>query len=158
MTAFLSTYVNKVDRKKRVSVPAPFRAVLAGSSFAGLIVYRSLREPAIEAFSRDVLDQLNSRRLSRSLEEDDFEQVLFGGGGGDSEIETIMAMVFELPFDSEGRVVLPPALADHAGIVDRAAFVGRGNRFQIWAPEEFQTHQDGAIDALRRRIGNGGGA
>lgn len=156
MTAFLSTYVNKVDRKKRVSVPAPFRAVLARSSFAGLIVYRSLREPAIEAFSRDVLDQLNSRRLSRSLEGDDFEQVLLGGG--DSQIETIMAMVHELPFDSEGRVVIPPALAEHAGIADRAAFVGRGNRFQIWAPEEFQTHQDRAIDALRQRIGNGSSA
>lgn len=156
MTAFLSTYVNKVDRKKRVSVPAPFRAVLAGSSFAGLIVYRSLREPAIEAFSRDVLDQLNSRRLSRSLEGDDFEQVLLGGG--DSQIETIMAMVHELPFDGEGRVVIPPALAEHADIADRAAFVGRGNRFQIWAPEKFQEHQDRAIDALRRRVENGGGA
>ncbi len=156
MTAFLSTYVNKVDRKKRVSVPAPFRAVLAGSSFAGLIVYRSLREPAIEAFSRDVLDRLNSRRLSRSLEGDDFEQVLLGGG--DSQIETIMAMVHELPFDGEGRVVIPPALAEHADIADRAAFVGRGNRFQIWAPEKFQEHQDRAIDALRRRVENGGGA
>lgn len=156
MTAFLSTYVNKVDRKKRVSVPAPFRAVLAGSSFAGLIVYRSLREPAIEAFSRDVLDRLNSRRLSRSLEGDDFEQVLLGGG--DSQIETIMAMVHELPFDGEGRVVIPPALAEHADIAERAAFVGRGNRFQIWAPEKFQEHQDRAIDALRRRVENGGGA
>ncbi len=26
MTSFLSTFVNKVDRKGRVSVPAPFRA------------------------------------------------------------------------------------------------------------------------------------
>ena len=156
MTAFLSTYVNKVDRKKRVSVPAPFRAVLAGSSFGGLIVYPSLREPAIEAFSRDVLDQLNSRRMSRSLEGDDFEQILLGGGDG--LVEAVMAMVHQLPFDREGRVVLPPGLAGHAGISDQAAFVGRGNRFQIWAPETFQAHQDRALDALRQRVGNGNGA
>ena len=155
MTAFVSTYVNKVDRKKRVSVPAPFRAALAGSSFGGLIVYPSLRESAIEAFSRDVLDQLNNRRMSRSLEGDDFEQILLGGGDG--LIDAVMAMVHELPFDPEGRVVLPAALAAHAGIADRAAFVGRGNRFQIWAPETFQAHQDEAIDALRRRVGNGDG-
>ncbi|MCY4547360.1 MAG: division/cell wall cluster transcriptional repressor MraZ [Defluviicoccus sp.] len=155
MTAFLSTYVNKVDRKKRVSVPAPFRAALAGSSFGGLIVYPSLRESAIEAFSRDVLEQLNNRRMSRSLEGDDFEQLLLGGGDG--LIDAVMAMVHELPFDPEGRVVLPSALAAHAGITDRAAFVGRGNRFQIWAPEAFQAHQDEAIDALRRRAGNGDG-
>ena len=153
MTAFLSTYVNKVDRKKRVSVPAPFRAALNRSSFAGLIVYPSLRESAIEAFSRDVLDQLNSRRMSRSLEGDDFEQILLGGGDG--LIDAVMAMVHELPFDPEGRVVLPAALAAHAGIADRAAFVGRGNRFQIWAPEAFQAHQDEALEALRRRAGNG---
>ena len=156
MTAFLSTYVNKVDRKKRVSVPAPFRAALAGSSFGGLIVYPSLRETAIEAFSRDVLDQLNSRRMSRSLEGDDFEQILLGGGDG--LVEAVMAMVHQLPFDREGRVVLPPALAAHAGISDQAAFVGRGNRFQIWAPETFQAHQNRALDALRRRVGNGDGA
>ncbi len=155
MTAFLSTYVNKVDRKKRVSVPAPFRAVLAESSSSALIVYPSFREPAIEAIGRDVLNQLNSRRMSRSLEGDDFEQVLLGGG--DSLVETIMALVHELPFDSEGRIVIPPALADHAGISDRATFVGRGNRFQIWAPDAFQDHQGQAIDALRQRIGNGGG-
>ena len=155
MAAFLSTYENKVDRKKRVSVPASFRTALAGSSFAGLIVYPSIREPAIEAFSRDVFYQLNSRHLSRSLEGDDFEQVLLGGG--DSVFETIMAMAHELPFDGEGRIVIPPALADHAGITDRAAFVGRGNRFEIWAPDAFQDHKDRAIDALRLRIGNGGG-
>ena len=156
MTAFLSTYVNKVDRKKRVSVPAPFRAALAGSSFAGLVVYRSLRQPAIDAFSRDVFYQLNSRQLSRSLEGDDFEQVLLGGG--DTVFETIMAMAHELPFDGEGRIVIPPALADHAGITDRATFVGRGNRFEIWAPDAYRDHEDRAIHALRQRIGNGNGA
>ena len=156
MTAFLSTYVNKVDRKKRVSVPAPFRAALAGSGFAGLVVYRSLRQRAIDAFSRDVFYQLNNRHLSRSLEGDDLEQVLLGSG--DSVFETIMAMAHELPFDGEGRIVIPPALADHAGITDRATFVGRGNRFEIWAPDSFREHEDRAIDALRQRIGNGGGA
>ncbi len=154
MTAFLSTYENKVDRKKRVSVPAPFRAALAGSSFAGLIVYRSFRQPAIDAFSRDVFYQLNSRHLSRSLEGDDFEQVLLGGG--DSTFETVMAMAHEVPFDGEGRIVIPPALADHAGISDRATFAGRGNRFEIWAPDTFRDHQDRAIEAMRQRFGNGG--
>jgi len=45
---FLSTFVNKVDRKGRVSVPASFRAALAGQSFAGIVVYRSFKNSAIE--------------------------------------------------------------------------------------------------------------
>ena len=153
LTAFLSTYVNKVDRKGRVSVPAPFRAALSASSFLGLIAYPSLRQPAVEAFSRDVLDQLNARRISQSLEGGDFEQVLLGEG--DPLVEAVMAIVHELPFDGEGRIVLPTALIAHGGLEDQAAFVGRGNRFQIWSPEAFEAHQQETIASLRMRITQG---
>lgn len=151
MTAFLSTYLNKVDRKGRVSVPAAYRGALAGGSFQGIIAYSSVTEPAIEAFGRDLLEQMSSRRTDQSIEGGDFEQLLLGGG--DNLVETIMAMVREMPFDGEGRVILPPALAEHAGITDRATFVGRGNRFQIWQPEAFERHQAEAIDRLRSRHG-----
>ena len=151
LTAFLSTYLNKVDRKGRVSVPAAYRGALAGGSFQGIIAYSSVTEPAIEAFGRDLLEQMSSRRTDQSIEGGDFEQLLLGGG--DNLVETIMAMVREMPFDGEGRVILPPALAEHAGITDRATFVGRGNRFQIWQPEAFERHQAEAIDRLRSRHG-----
>ena len=153
MTAFLSTYVNKVDRKGRVSVPAPFRAALSKTGQVGLIAYPSLRLPALEAFGRDVLDQLNARRMSQSLEDGDFARVLIGGG--DPVVEAVMALVHDLPFDGEGRIVLPAALVAHAGIDDQAAFVGRGDRFQIWAPEAFETHQRDTLEALRSRYAGG---
>ena len=156
MTAFLSTYVNKVDRKGRVSVPAPFRAVLSGSSFPGLIAYPSLLQPAVEAFGREVLEALNARRVSQSLEGGDFEQILLGGG--DSLVEAVMPIIRELPFDGEGRIVLPAALIAHAGIDGQAIFVGRGNRFQIWAPAAFEAHQQETLAALRARIASAGGA
>ncbi len=150
LTAFLSTYHNKVDRKGRVSVPAAYRSVLTGASFQGIIVYPSMTEPAIEAFGRDLLDRMSRQRTDRSIEGGDFEQLLLGGGDG--LVEAIMAMVRELPFDGEGRAILPPSLAAHAGITDRATFVGRGDRFQIWEPEAFERHQAEAIDRLRTRL------
>ena len=157
MTSFLSTFVNKVDRKGRVSVPAPFRAALAGEAFQGIIAYPSLADPAIDAFGRSVLEELNRRRLERTMQEGDFEAALLGG---DSMIDTIMALAHEMPFDGEGRIVLPAALADAAGVADRAAFVGRGSRFQIWSPEAFDRHQKSAMDSLRARLAAGrpGGA
>ncbi len=156
MTAFLSTYTNKVDRKKRVSVPASFRAVIAESDTGKLIAYPSLRDPAIEAMSRDVLNRISRRRMDQSLEQADFDQILLGSG--DSDLDTMMSIANDLPFDREGRVVIPSDFAEHAGISDEAVFVGRGNRFQIWAPERFRDHQDRALAALRRRIGNGAAA
>ena len=155
MTSFLSTFVNKVDRKGRVSVPAPFRATLAGQSFQGIVAYPSLTDPAIDAIGRDLLDRMIGRRFDRTLEDGDFERVLLGGGD-DRVVETVLAMVSELPFDGEGRIVLPKSLAEIAGIADHAAFVGRGTRFQIWAPEAFERHQAAAIGSLRGRFADDG--
>ena len=155
MTAFLSTYLNKVDRKGRVSVPAAYRGTLAGDGFQGIIAYPSMTEPAIEAFGRDLLEQMSRRRTDQSIEGGEFERLLLGGGD-DGLVETIMALVRELPFDGEGRVILPPPLTDHAGITDHAMFVGRGNRFQIWEPDAFEAHQARALDRLRDRLGREG--
>lgn len=154
VTSFLSTFINKVDRKGRVSVPAPFRAALAGEPFQGIIAYPSLADPAIDAFGGSMLTELSRRRHERNLQDGDFEAALLGGSN--SIFDTIMAMVHEIPFDGEGRVVLPATLAARAGIDDRAAFVGRGSRFQIWSPESFERHHQAAVDALRVRIANRG--
>ncbi|MCH7544649.1 MAG: MraZ N-terminal domain containing protein, partial [Proteobacteria bacterium] len=61
---FLSTFINKVDRKGRVSVPAPFRASLAGQVFNGIVAFRSYRQAAIEGCGIDRME-----RLSDSIEE-----------------------------------------------------------------------------------------
>ena len=52
--------------------------------------------------------------------------------------------------------MLPKSLAETAGIADHAAFVGRGTRFQIWAPEAFERHQAAAIGRLRSRFADDG--
>ena len=154
MTSFLSTFENKVDRKGRVSVPAPFRTALAGESFQGIIAYPSMADrAAIDAFGRSVLEELNRRRFDRTMQDGNFEAALLGG---DSVVDTIMALAHELPFDSEGRIVLPASLAEPAGISDRATFVGRGSRFQIWAPEAYARHEKAAVEALRARVGGEG--
>ena len=153
MTSFLSTFVNKVDRKGRVSVPAPFRNALSEAAYQGVIVYLSLADNAIDAFGRTLLENLNQRRLDKTMADDDFEQALLGT---DNMIDTIMAMAHELPFDGEGRILLPLTLAKTVGIKDRAAFVGRGTRFQIWAPDMFEEHQRKAVISLRARLRENG--
>jgi MraZ protein len=127
---FLSTVVNKVDRKGRVSVPAAMRAALAGQPFQGIVAFRSFREPAIEGWS---MDQLN--RLADSLE----DMELFSENRDDLA-SAIFADAHQLAFDPEGRIVLPEALTAHAGITTDAAFVGRGSTFQIWNPATFEAH------------------
>ncbi len=157
MTAFRSTYVNKVDRKGRVSVPAPWRAHLAAQGAQAIVAYTSLTHPALEGFGPDTLDRMNAQLLERSLAGGDFAALLGGGADADGEfVETIMGLVRDLPFDGEGRIVLPRSFADHAGITEEAVFVGRGPRFQIWGPA-FHEHQEQALARARARLVRGGG-
>ncbi len=114
MSTFLSTYVNRVDRKGRVSVPAAYRTALASEAFQGVIAYPSLTGPALLAFGRDMFERMNQERLNHAIEGGAIEETLLGVG--DSAVETVMALARELPFDGEGRIILPAAFGEHAGI------------------------------------------
>ncbi len=139
MALFLDSHVHKIDRKGRVSVPAQFRAALMNQSFAGVIAFPSFREncDAIEACGMDRMDQL-SESLDNldpfSNAQNDMASVLFGAA-------------VQLPFDGEGRIMLPRHLLDGAGITDKTVFVGCGQTFQIWAPDAYAEF---AIEARAR--------
>ena len=72
----------------------------------------------------------------------------------DGTLDDLSAMLFAdarpLNFDVTGRIMIPADLLAHAGITDRAVFVGRGNSFQIWNPDAFHKIQDAALARLRK--------
>ena len=43
----------------------------------------------------------------------------------------------EVPYDSSGRVLLPPMMRAKGGIEELALFIGVGETFQIWNPKLF---------------------
>lgn len=128
MALFLSATVNKVDKKGRVSVPAPFRSALG----AGVVLFRSIAHPAIEGWGIDQMENL-ARGIDQqfnpfSEERDDFAF-------------SILSDSAQFAFDPEGRIVIPDRLLTHAKITESAAFVGRGTSFQIWEPGMFEALQ-----------------
>ena len=72
----------------------------------------------------------------------------------DQELDDLTAMVFAdarpLQFDVTGRIIIPAELLKHANIKDKALFVGRGNGFQIWNPDDFDTTQQKSLTNLRK--------
>lgn len=139
MALFLSTFVNKIDKKGRVSVPAPFRTTLSSEAFQGFIVYRSYKHPCLECCGISRMERLSASVDSLDL----FSQEQ------DNLTAAIFADAQQIPFDGDGRIIMPPALLTHAGIDDKAAFVGRGGTFQIWAPEAFESAQEEARRLVR---------
>ena len=134
MAVFIGTFENKIDRKGRVSVPAPFRLTLAGQSFQGIVAFRSYRAAAIEACGIDFMERLNDSMTSLD----------FFSDAQDDLAATIFADSQQLPFDGDGRIILPGQLAEHAGIVERVAFVGKGPIFQIWQPDALERYKEEA--------------
>ena len=140
MTLFLSTYINKIDRKGRVSVPAPFRTALAKQEFQGIVVFKSPNFEALEGFGMDFMEEIASRLDHFDLfsdEQDDMASMIFGQSR-------------QLPLDGDGRIVFPKDLAEDCGITDQIAFVGMGKKFQIWAPEKWEDRQNTARDKVTK--------
>ena len=133
MTVFLSSFVNKIDKKGRVSVPASFRAAL-GTDTAGIVVFRSLQHDALEGCGIAHLELLSQSLEKQDLPPDVFELIettIFGGA-------------VQIPFDGEGRINLPQNLIASVGIAEEVAFVGRRKTFQIWDPAKLAAHETAA--------------
>jgi len=139
MDRYLSHYMLRLDAKGRVSIPAPFRAVLARDGFEGVYCYPTLDRPALDAGGNALLaeiETLMARYSPYSEEREQFSAALYST----SEI---------LKIDGEGRVVLSESLKTHAEITDAVAFAGLGHKFQIWEPGRFRAELAEATEKVR---------
>lgn len=146
MTQFLGTHQNRLDAKGRVSVPAPFRNLLKSQSETNgngtqLVLRPSHQHPCIEAWPpaefEALAQSLNSYDLF-SEEHDDLATALY-------------AEAFPVESDKEGRIMLPEALAAHAGLSDAVVFMGTGRTFQIWEPGAAERRRTEARERARVR-------
>ncbi len=58
-----------------------------------------------------------------------------------------------MPFDSDGRVILPESLINFANLSDKATFVGKGKTFEIWQPESFTEYMNNAKNKAKENRG-----
>jgi MraZ protein len=142
MALFIDTFINRVDRKGRVSVPATYRAALTGQAFHGVVAFPSFKYKAIQCAGMDWMEGLSANVNQVDLFSDEHDDLT----------ATLFADAKQLSFDGEGRIVLPASLAEHAGITDEAAFVGRGPSFEIWQPATLEEYK---VEARRRALEKG---
>ena len=125
---FLSNYVNRLDKKGRVSVPASFRSYLSNLGYNGVICYPSFNNQSIEAWPQDRIEKISNSIDSLNPFEE--KRGFFA--------TSILSESINLQFDSEGRILLTPKLLKYAKIKSSMVFVGQGKTFQIWEPEIFE--------------------
>lgn len=139
--SFLSTFVNKVDRKGRVSVPATFRSTLVSNRDPNLVIaFPSIRLPAIECTGSNRVAVMQERIETLEQFSEEYEN-----------LTQIFADSHPLTIDREGRVVLPDWLKEHASIEDEVEFVGRGAMFELWNPARYKEHRIAVRERARRQ-------
>jgi MraZ protein len=131
MKAFFGTFINKLDAKGRVSVPAPFRAAIQARGLTSVAIHPSLFDNCLEGAGFDRFENLDAQITDT-----------FVSTAGNDAADLIMGELRDLPLDGEGRIVLPAEFIAKANLKDQVAFIGQGRKFQIWEPA--------ALDAVKR--------
>ena len=91
------------------------------------IAYPSFNHSSLEGCSQDRIEKLSDviDNLNPFEEKRDYFAT------------SILSESINLQFDSEGRVLFPEKLLEHAKIQKNILFVGLGKTFQIWEPKLF---------------------
>ena len=141
VAVFLSTFTNKIDRKGRVSVPAPFRTAIERIGPPKVFVLRSFKYPCLEGWSEERVTQIVNAIDQYPVFSEEAEIY-----------NDLLAELRELSIDGDGRILVPEEFRDHAGLGETATFAGLGKSFQIWEPEAHA----GRREASRAKIRDGG--
>ena len=150
---FQGSALNAVDAKGRVSVPAFLRSVIERRGDAKTIVLAkhesfpclSAYDPAYAALKHSKLERLFEKEEGNPAAALDYQQRNL----------IAFAATEEVPYDSSGRIVLPPMMRRKGGIEDLALYLGTGETFQIWNPRLFlqdKTIPEDLKDIARYRL------
>jgi MraZ protein len=148
---FLSTYMMKMDKKGRVSVPASWRPHLSAEGFDGFIAFPSIGHDAIDARGIKAFEGLMEKlRADTQARGGTVEAELFTGS--DNEAAHLASIAVDVVFDRDGRLQLPPPLKSIVGDCEQLAFVGRHGFFQIWSDHAWERQSQVEREAFRGRM------
>ena len=114
-------FKHTLDPKKRLFIPAKHREEL-GESF---MISRSMRENCLKVYSMEEWEKYIEPILKMARK--DSEKIT----------RSLHRNAVQVSPDAQGRIILPQALIEHAGIVKGAVVVGCGAYAEIWSEEEY---------------------
>lgn len=123
---FSGRYEHTIDSKGRVAVPIRFRETLTGE-------YNN--EPIIITNLEKCLVLFPQREWARTLER--ARQIPLSNAEAQDWLRYFVSGAVECPIDSQGRILIPPTLREHAAIDRQVMFVSMLWRFEIWSKQRF---------------------
>ena len=142
---FAGSFAGRMDRQGRVAIPAAFRRPLedAGDSFV-----LTFFDDAIAGYPRGTWLSLQKQVLALPA----FSKK------ARSLSRVLASRAHESRLDSQGRILIPPALRRLAGIERDIVVIGAMDRFEIWPAQKWNTFASEAealLDAASSELGFG---
>lgn len=140
-SVFLSTFEKQLDGKRRIVVPAEFRAAASGP-FDGVFCFPSIEADCLEGGGQALFDAWTAV----------VEELPFGDALRTALETSVFGGMCRLSYDVAGRITLPESLCEMFGLTDWVAVVGLKDRFQIWSREAFREHRARQRQAAREGL------
>jgi MraZ protein len=128
---FMGTFRPRLDEKGRLFLPAKFREDLQD----GVVVTQG-QENCLVVWPPDVFDQEADKAAERSMTDKaarGYQRMFFSGGD-------------EVVPDKQGRVSIPAALREYAGLEKDVVVIGVRNRLEIWNPTAWEAYQAAELE------------
>ena len=125
---FLGTYSPRLDDKGRLFLPAKFRDELA----AGLVITKG-QERCLYVFAAEEFAGITTRLREAPLTARvarDYSRVFFASAHDEAP-------------DKQGRITVPPALREYAGLDRDCVVIGANTRVEVWDAAAWQSYLDG---------------
>ncbi len=145
---FAGQFLQKVDGKCRVSIPAEFRRVLEkgdsewepGGDPRFAIVFGDGDSETPACLRREFMEcfpiELYHRTVSWIFDNADDTPEM-----NEARVELYCTHSHLATIDTTGRIVISPRLRERFGLSGGALFVAAGDTFQIWRPETYASHK-----------------
>jgi MraZ protein len=126
-----------LDAKGRLAIPGKHRAALAESADSPERTLIVTADPSrcLLVYPRATWEPIQARLMALSS----FNEQIRGLQ------RLLVGHADEVDMDGAGRILLPPALRQYAGLDHRVVLVGQGSKFELWDEAKWQQETARAI-------------
>lgn len=126
-----------LDVKGRMAIPKRYRESIAEASDNQLVATIDVHSPCLLIYTLDEWEVIERKLMS--LPNADQQTRLYQ--------RLLLGHATEMEMDSQGRVLLPGLLREHAKLDKNAILLGQGNKFELWAQEAWDAQRPEMLDS-----------
>jgi MraZ protein len=132
LPAFSGKYYYSVDPKGRVIIPSPFREIISANYSMKLYITNDLFDKCLHIYPQEEWSKLEEK--VRPLPKTQDEVKFF--------MRRVIASAQEIELDKQGRILIPAAHREDAGLQSEIVIVGQIDKIELWDRKEWDTVND----------------